>query len=128
MGTPSILIVEDDEDLSLALAVRLQANGYRVATSPDAIVALQAVRRNEPDLVVLDLGLPGGGGLTFLKRLRTLTSLPFIPVIVLTASAGSEETARAAGAQAYFEKPPDNDALLAAVRSHIGAPAGSNGP
>ncbi len=125
MGSRSILIVEDDDDLSLALAVRLQASGYRVATSPDAIVALQAVRRNEPDLVVLDLGLPGGGGLTFLKRLRSLTSLPFIPVIVLTASAGSEETALAAGAQAYFEKPPDNEALLAAVRAQVGAPDGS---
>ncbi len=120
MTAKSILVVEDDEDLSLALAVRLQANGYRVTTSPDAIIALQTVRRGPPDLVVLDLGLPGGGGLTFLERLRKLTSLPYIPVIVLTAGGIGEEAALAAGAQAYFEKPADNERLLAAVREQIG--------
>ena len=82
---------------------------------------LQTVRKVEPDLVLLDLGLPGGGGLMFLERLRSLTSLPYIPVIVLTASAGSrEDVALAAGAQAYFEKPPDNDLLLTSIRAQIG--------
>ena len=121
MPRNTILIVEDDADLALALSVRLQSEGYRVARAPDALMALSMVRSQEPDLVILDLGLPAGGGLMFLERLRALANLPFIPVIVLTAR---DETARdpamAAGAQAFLQKPADNEVLLGEIRRLLG--------
>jgi two-component system sensor histidine kinase/response regulator len=116
-----ILLVEDDQDLTLGLTVRLQSEGFRVTSAPDSITALGLARTHEPDLILLDLGLPGGDGMTFLSRLRTLPNVPFIPVIVVTARRdANREAILAAGVQDFFEKPVDNEALLASIRSQIG--------
>lgn len=116
MSRQLIQVIEDDADLALSLGIRLQANGYAVVTSQDSITAVSTARSVNPDLIILDLGLPGGDGLVFLSRLRTMMQLALIPVIVLTArGADSEEKALEAGARAYFQKPADHDALLAKV-------------
>lgn len=109
----TILIVDDDKDFALGLMVRLKANGYKTAIAYDAALAATIARREKPDLIILDLGLPGGDGILVLDRLRNNMQLS-IPVVVLSARDVSTNKQRAlkAGALAYFQKPADNDELL----------------
>jgi DNA-binding response OmpR family regulator len=118
---PRLLIVEDDPDTRLALQVRLYASGFEVTTAEDAATALTLARRVKPDLITLDLGLPGGDGLQVLERVRNQPGLDSVPVIVLSARDGSVHGPRAlaAGAAAYLEKPVDNEKFLAAIRSAL---------
>jgi two-component system KDP operon response regulator KdpE len=117
-----ILIVDDDSQLLLGLAPRLKANGYSVVTAADAIAALGVARKETPDLIILDLGLPGGDGFLVLERLGNMAELSAIPVIVLSARDPGENKRRAlsGGAKAYLQKPPDNHELLAAIRQALG--------
>jgi two-component system, OmpR family, KDP operon response regulator KdpE len=126
MGEKKILIVDDDQHLVLGLTPRLKANGYRVVSAPDAISAIAVARKEAPDLVILDLGLPAGDGFTVLQRMRNLTELMTTPVIVLTARspAGNEKRVLDAGATAFFQKPPDNHDFLAAIRQALGETSG----
>ena len=84
-----------------------------------------AARRESPDVIVLDLGLPGGDGFVVMERLRSMSPLSHIPVVVLTARdpSTSRDRALAAGAAAFLAKPIDADALLTAIRDAIGEPA-----
>jgi len=116
MGNNSVLIVDDDRDLLLGLGIRLRAAGYHVTIALDAITAIAAARREPPDLIVLDIGLPGGDGLTVLRSFKFVASLASIPVIILTARDMSlKEKAMSSGAYAFFQKPADNDELLATI-------------
>jgi DNA-binding response OmpR family regulator len=116
MGTAKILIIDDDPDMTLGLAIRLQSNGYEVASASDATMALTRVLQEQPGLIILDLALPGGDGFTVLERLRTNSKTALIPVIVLTAKSQSlEDKALRLGAAAFFQKPADNSALLQAI-------------
>jgi two-component system KDP operon response regulator KdpE len=119
---PKILIVEDDADIRRLLDIRLKGNGYETGFAADAVTALGAARREQPDLILLDLGLPGGDGFVVMERLKTITQLERIPVVVVSARdpGTSEDRARAAGAVAYVHKPIDVDELLGAVRSALG--------
>jgi DNA-binding response OmpR family regulator len=118
MNGKKILIVDDDRDLLLGLTPRLKANGYTVVSAMDGISAIAVARKETPDLVILDLGLPGGDGFVVLERMRSLPDLVAIPVIVLSAWDPTENEKRAldAGALAFFQKPADNHDFLAAVR------------
>jgi|ERR1700722_10159280 two-component system KDP operon response regulator KdpE len=126
MGEKKIMIVDDDQHLVLGLTPRLKANGYRVVSAPDAISAIAMARKEAPDLVILDLGLPAGDGFMVLQRMRNLTELMTTPVIVLTARgpAGNEKRVLDAGATAFFQKPPDNHDFLAAIRLALGETSG----
>jgi DNA-binding response OmpR family regulator len=117
-----ILIVDDDPQLLLGLTPRLKANGYSIVTASDAIAALGVARKETPDLIILDLGLPGGDGFLVLERLRNLAELSAIPVIVLSARDPADNKKRAlnSGAVAYFQKPPENHELLTAIRQALG--------
>ena len=105
-----------------ALNARLRANHYETVFAEDAMAAISATRKEAPDLVLLDIGLPAGGGFAVLDRLRKNSSLSHIPVIVLSASSPQENEARAleAGARAFLQKPVENDELLAAIKSALG--------
>lgn len=122
MNGKKILIVDDDSQLLLGLSPRLRANSYSVVTAADAIDALAVARKELPDLVILDLGLPGGDGFLVLERLKNLAILAAIPVIVLSARdpTGNKKRALDAGAAGYFQKPPDNHELLTAIRQALG--------
>jgi DNA-binding response OmpR family regulator len=117
-----ILIVDDDEHLLVGLTARLKANGYAVVWASDAVAAISVARKEAPDLVILDLGLPAGTGLLVLERMRGLSDLVAIPVIVLSARdpANNKKRALDAGAAAYFQKPPDNHEFLMAIRRALG--------
>ena len=82
---------------------------------------MAVARKEDPDLILLDLGLPGGDGFVVLKRFRQHTTLSLKPIIVLTARdpETSEKRALDAGANAFFQKPADSEALLAAIAEAI---------
>jgi DNA-binding response OmpR family regulator len=122
MSAKKILIIDDDPQLLLGLAPRLKANGYSVVTAADAIAAIAVSRQEMPDLIILDLGLPGGDGFLVLERLRNMAELSTIPVIVLSAWDPTDNKKRSldAGAVAYFQKPTDNHEFLTAIRQALG--------
>jgi len=122
MSSKKILIVDDDQQLVLGLSPRLKSNGYSVVSAMDAVSAIAMTRKEMPDLVILDLGLPAGDGYEVLERLRSLTDHPTIPVIVLSARGPADNKLRSlnAGAAAFFQKPPDNHEFITAIRDALG--------
>lgn len=121
-----ILIIDDDRDLLLGLAARLRGSGYRVISATDAVSGITLARKETPDLIILDLGLPRDEGFQVLEQMRELTDLVAIPVIVLSARdpTTNDKLALEAGAVAYFQKPPDNNQFLGAIRQTLGEPLG----
>jgi len=105
--SPHILVVDDEHDISALVAYHLARDGYRVRTAADGEEALRAIEREPPDLVVLDLMLPGMTGLEILTELRRRKETCDLPVILLTAR--GEERDRVdglrTGADDYISKP-----------------------
>ena len=122
MAGGKILIVDDDVDLLRGLTIRLKAVGYEVVCATDAIFAVSVAMQDKPDLIILDIGLPGGDGFVIMERLSKIRSTVTIPVIILTArdQFGNKERALKAGAVAFFQKPADNSELLATIRKALG--------
>jgi len=127
MSNKKILIVDDDPDVRKGMYVRLKANHYDTFFAADALSAISEARKNQPDLIILDLGLPAGDGFVVLERLRANTYFSVIPVIVVTARDANTNRARAlkAGAKAFLQKPVDNAELLSAIRRALAEPAQS---
>ncbi|MBW3606026.1 MAG: response regulator [Actinobacteria bacterium] len=121
MANPRVLIVDDDPDLALGIGIRLQRSGYDVVSAPDVVLAQQRLLRDRPDAVILDLGLPGGGGMTFLRRAQANLETTQIPVIVLTAKDHSVEAeVLEAGAFEFYQKPVDTQTLIGALERALG--------
>ena len=112
-----ILIVDDDDSPRAVIRVTLELEGHTVAELASGELALEVARSSRPDLVILDLLMPGVDGLAVLRDLRADASLAMIAVVVLTALADedSEQRARALGARAYIAKPVDVDDLVRAI-------------
>jgi two-component system KDP operon response regulator KdpE len=127
MEKPKIMIVEDDSDITRALKIRLKANHYDTVDAGDGFSAISMARKEQPDLIILDLGLPCGDGFFVLARLKDIHALSKIPVIVLTGNDPqcNERRVLQAGAAAFFQKPVSNDQLLHAIRATL--PATSSG-
>jgi two-component system KDP operon response regulator KdpE len=121
-----VLVVDDDATLRKTLEIGLRAEGHEVLLAADGRSALQAVTEDQPDLLVLDLGLPDLSGVEVLRQLRTWSRLP---VVVLSARDGSHDKVEAldAGADDYVTKPFGTDELLARIRA-AGRRAGSDVP
>lgn len=121
MATPKILIVDDDPDLRQALKLRLRASDYDTVHAVDGYSAIAQAYKEQPNVIILDLGLPAGDGFVVLDRLQQDDKLSSIPVIVLTARdpQSSEHLALQAGAAAFFQKPVDNAELLAVIRATL---------
>lgn len=112
-----ILLVEDDQNISRALSIRLKHRGYETTVAPDATTAVEAAVKLQPDLALLDISLPAGNGFTVAERIQAL--LPkATPLIFLTASKqpGLREKAQELGAQAFFQKPYEAAELLGAIQ------------
>ncbi|UGQ46760.1 response regulator [Massilia endophytica] len=114
--TSSILIVDDDRDIRTLLADYLETNGYRTFAAADGAAMWKVLDESRPDLIVLDLNMPGEDGLTLCRKLRAHSTLP---VIMLTAR--SEPLDRILGlemgADDYLPKPFEPRELLARIRS-----------
>jgi two-component system KDP operon response regulator KdpE len=111
-----LLLVEDDEPMRRALAANLAAHGYKVGEAADGEEALRAWEQNRPDLVLLDLGLPGIDGLAVARRMRREATTP---IIILSAQDQEREKIAAldAGADDYLTKPFGMGELHARVRA-----------
>ena len=114
-----VLIVEDNHDLAFGLRNNLEIEGYDVDVAPDGPSGLAAARRHHPDLVVLDLMLPGLDGLQLCRAIRADAATAAIPIIMLTAKA--EESDRIVGlelgADDYITKPFSPNEVVARVRA-----------
>jgi CheY-like chemotaxis protein len=117
-----ILVVDDDKDIQRLLALRLGREGYETAFASDGVSAITAARKESPDLILLDLGLPAGDGFTVLERLHAMPHLALIPVIVMSARdpAQMNEPALAGGADSFIAKPFEIDQLLDAMKTSLG--------
>src|SRR3982750_1228265 len=127
----TVLVVEDDEPTSAFLADNLSADGYRVFCASGAGEAVRALEIRQPDLLLLDLGLEGGSGLSVLDRLRAADPASSrmdsdLPVIILTGRAGEVDRVRgfARGADDYLCKPFSYPELVARVSAVLRRSAG----
>jgi len=113
-----VLVVDDEEPIRRSLRIGLRAQGYDVLIAGDGRTALDACREDQPDLVLLDLGLPDRSGFEVLEELRTWSD---IPVIVVSARHGSSDKVDALdlGADDYVTKPFGMDELLARLRAAV---------
>src|SRR5881392_2903641 len=114
--TPRVLIVEDDDEIAQALQRSLRLEGYEVRLAPDGERALTEARSYVPDVVLLDLGLPGLDGLEVAKRLRSDGD---VPILMLTARDALESRVEGldSGADDYLVKPFERQELLARMRA-----------
>jgi DNA-binding response OmpR family regulator len=110
----TVLICEDDPNLRTLVRVAL-GNGYEFLEAPDADAALELLRRGQPDLIVLDLMLPGRSGLDLLADIRREHAGEKTPVVVISAWSHSDTAAVAAGADRFVAKPFDPSDLHATV-------------
>jgi two-component system cell cycle response regulator DivK len=123
MAGERILIV-DDNAANLKLArILLQGEGYEVRTAGDAEDAVHLLGRFTPDLILMDIQLPGMDGLELTRRLKADAATRSIVILALTAYAmkGDEERARAAGCDGYVAKPISVDTLPAVISRHLAA-------
>ncbi|MGW3649440.1 response regulator [Streptomyces sp. NPDC000878] len=113
-----VLVVEDDPQLVRALVINMQARQYGVDAAPDGATALRLAAARQPDVVVLDLGLPDMDGVEVIKALRGWTRTP---ILVLSARRAAQEKVAAldAGADDYITKPFSMDELLARLRAAV---------
>jgi two-component system KDP operon response regulator KdpE len=120
MSKKRILVVEDDADVRLGYRVLLRAHHYDTFFAADGLSAVSEARKHQPDLTILDLGLPAGDGFVVLDRFSANADLANIPVVVVsgrdvTGILGNKERALDAGAKAYLSKPWDDAELLATI-------------
>ncbi len=115
-----ILIVEDDQQIALGLALRMKAAGFDAAVANDALSGVRSAVQTKPDAVVLDISMPAGDGFTVAERIQANIPTP-TPIIFLTASRRPDfrQRARQLGAVGFFEKPYEPEDLLAAVRNAV---------
>jgi DNA-binding response OmpR family regulator len=107
----TVLICEDDSNLRTLVRLALGEKGFRFFEAPDGPSGLELARRTQPDLIVLDLMLPGRSGLEVLRDLRDSREFAETPVIVISAWSHSDDAALEAGATRFVAKPFDPDEL-----------------
>ena len=117
----SVLLVDDNNTFLLTLGVRLKGMGYVVYTAKDAINAISTVRKNSPDIVVLDISLPAGDGFVVAERLQNLSGCGATPIIFITASdnPSHRDRARKLGAVGFLQKPFGATVLADAIESSL---------
>ncbi|MDI7276665.1 MAG: response regulator [Anaerolineae bacterium] len=118
-GRCSVLVVEDDPSVSDFVESLLVSEGFEVRLARDGEEALQEIDRARPDLILLDLRLPGMSGVTFLRRLRERPG-PYVPVILTTAAPEETELAKETGAEGVLVKPFGLAEFMAEVRQVVG--------
>jgi len=117
VSNKTILIIDDEDDLIKALTVRLNDAGYTVLSARDGFEGLNLARKEEPDLILLDLMLPKIDGFKVARFLKFDESYKNIPIIMLTARAEEEDKVLGmqTGADLYVTKPFDDEMLLVAI-------------
>jgi class 3 adenylate cyclase/CheY-like chemotaxis protein len=116
---PLVLVVDDNVDNLAILEARLLSQGYDILTGSDGEEGLRLARERQPDVILLDVMMPGLNGFDVCRRIKGDPSLPFMPIILVTAKAALDDVVAGldAGADEYLTKPVDHAALLARLRS-----------
>jgi len=120
--TPPLILIVDDNPTNLdILQARLRANNYEVITAADGEAGLAMAREKQPDLMLLDIMMPKMDGIEVCRRIKGDPSLPFLPIIMVTAKADSKDVVAGleAGGDEYLTKPVDHAALVARVKSML---------
>jgi len=121
MTVQKILVVEDHKDSSLWISAVLRQCGYRPLEAGDGALAVRMARSERPDLILLDMHLPCGGGEFVLESLREQPSCARIPVIVMSGDTDLDEAAlEEKGAVAVFRKPVDVHEFMKSVKEWVG--------
>ena len=117
----TVLLIEDEQNIIEAVSFILSRDGWEVKTHANGQNAMEAVRARQPDVVILDVMLPGKSGFDILKEIRADTALEGLPVLMLSARGQAKdlEQAERAGANRYMTKPFSNADVLDAVRALV---------
>ena len=118
-ATSTVLVVEDDEDTRHVYSAGLGHVGYRVITAATGTDGLRAARDEHPDVILLDLSLPGADGWEVVRCLKASQATGDIPVLVVTGYSNLADRARAEGCAGYLTKPIRLDTLRSAVASAL---------
>jgi CheY-like chemotaxis protein len=123
---PTILIIEDNEQNSYLERYILEKKGCAVVCAPDGLTGLSMAENESPDVILLDIQLPGMDGYEVAKRLRACPACASVPIIAVTsyAMAGDRERILAAGADDYMEKPIDPSSFAERVLAQVPAAKG----
>ena len=115
----SVLVVEDEQELRFILRAQLRAAGFETLEAEDGSAAIKVATEHLPDLIIMDVGLPGMDGIAATRALKADARTAPVPIIMLTGRSRSEDVVRGleAGAQEYLSKPFDITELLARVRT-----------
>ena len=117
--TARILVVDDESSIRDLLGLHLRSAGYAVEVAEDAIVAGYRVLEQPPDLIICDVNMPYMDGFEFVAALKGDSTLPYIPVIFLTAREDGDMRGNELGAVAYLTKPVRAETLLRVVSQHL---------
>jgi len=128
MSDYTVLIVEDNEKNRKLMRDLMRVHGYQYLEAEDGFTGVEMAREHHPDLILMDIQLPGLDGYAATRQLKEDESTRAIPIIVVTSFAmkGEEEKAREAGCDAYISKPIDIHRLIATVQDFL--PKDENGP
>jgi DNA-binding response OmpR family regulator len=127
---PKVLLVDDEDQLRRVMRDLLERDGYEVTEAADGVQALDQIDRHAPDIVVLDLNLPGLDGYGVLSHLRSRSATADIPVVVLTAKGDEDNEVRvfAMGADDFLTKPFRARALSARLQAVLARSRRHSGP
>ena len=122
-----VLLIEDEPNITEAIRFLLTRDGWRVDAHADGSSAVEVIRAARPDLVILDVMLPGKSGIEIVRDLREIAEFAALPVLMLTARGQSRdrEMAEKAGVTRFMTKPFSNTEVLAAVRDLHAQASGS---
>jgi two-component system KDP operon response regulator KdpE len=120
-----VLVVEDEPVQLKVLTSSLAAEGFDVVVARDGVQAVSTVRREQPHLVLLDIGLPGGDGYVVIKRLKAMSQHVSLPIIAVSARAAETDRDKMmeVGADDYFQKPVDLQVLVDRIKELLGMPS-----
>ncbi|MFA5117489.1 MAG: response regulator [Candidatus Omnitrophota bacterium] len=117
-----ILIVDDNKDIVRLISSRLKANNYDVISAFDTLMVMQLVLKEKPDLIILDNWLPNGTGLNLIGKLKKTPKTAAIPIVLITAQAGTtiRDLALEQGAVDFIAKPFDAGDMLKKIKKALG--------
>ncbi len=121
----TILIVDDEPNILISLEYLMQREGFEVRVARDGLQAIEAIEQSAPDLVLLDVMMPGKTGLEVCQHVRSIERLNRVRIVLLTAKGRETDVAKglALGANDYITKPFSTRELVTRVRAQLDAPA-----
>lgn len=117
MAVRKVLIIDDDRLIHIFLKAVLEKNGYKVSSALDSMQGVMLARQAAPDVIVLDMAMPGGGGAKVFERLRAMSSTTSIPILIYTTAAKDEVVKQVPEGPdvAFLAKPASHEEIVAAV-------------